>query len=191
MKFHVNPRRVLVSSFAVVAAFAANATDYYWTGGGNDGLWSTTANWALDAEGTTPADAAPATGERATCHFDVPAAGLVVTQNTDARIVISNLIVTTSSTDPVEMKIVSPAKGSEFEFSPGGQITVGANATLVLNTDMSTSGSRETIEKFGDGTLAFDLVFASPASPRPVALYAGRQVGRNRRRPSSRVREPA
>ena len=177
MRYRLNPRRVLVAIFAVVASFAANATDYYWTGGANDGgLWSTAANWALDAEGATPADAAPATGERATCHFDVPAAGLVVSQDTGARIVISNLIVTTSSTEPVEMKIVSPAKGSEFEFSPGGEMTVGTNATLVLNTDMSTSGSRETIRKFGDGTLAFDLVFASPASPRPVVVYAGRVV---------------
>ena len=161
---------------AALAALSASATEYWWTGSAGDGLWSTAANWALDAEGATPVNAAPASGERATCRFDVPAAGLVVTQDTGARIVISSLIVTTSSTEPVEMKIVSPAQGSEFEFSPGGQITVGANATLVLNTDMGTSGSRETIEKFGDGTLAFDLVFASPASPRPVVVYAGRVV---------------
>ena len=176
MKNGSSLRRALVALFAIVASCAANATDYYWTGSNNDGLWSTTNNWAMDVERTIVATNSPATGERATCHFDVPAAGLVVTQDTGARIVISNLIVTTSSTDPVEMKIVSPAQGSEFEFSPGGQITVGANATLVLNTDMSSSGSRETIEKFGDGTLAFDLVFASPVGPRPVVVYAGRVV---------------
>lgn len=67
---------------AALAALSASATEYWWTGNGGDGLWSTVANWALDAEGTTPADAAPASGERATCRFDVPAAGLVVTQDT-------------------------------------------------------------------------------------------------------------
>ena len=160
---------------ALVAAPAAHATDYYWTGGANDGLWSSVDNWALDAEGTTPAEAAPARGERASCHFDVPAGGLVVTQDVTTGIVISNLVVTTAATDPVEMSIVSPANGNEFEFSPGGEITVGTGVTLVLNTDMGVSATTYALNKYGEGILAFDLL-RSPMSSRPLVVNAGRVV---------------
>ena len=176
MKYRSNPRRVLVAIFAVVASFAANATDYYWTGGGNDGLWSTVENWALDAEGTTPADAAPARGERATCIFVVPGDGLVVTQDVTTGITVSNIIATTTATDPVEMKIVSLEQGAELEFTPGASITVGAGVTLVLNTDMGGTGTHEILNKYGDGTLAFDLAFRSALYPRPLVVNAGRVV---------------
>ena len=161
---------------AALAALSAPAAEYWWTGGANDGLWSSADNWALDAEGTTPADAAPSRSERATCHFDVPAGGLVVTQDVTTGIVASNIVVTTSATDPVEMTIVSLSQGCEFEFSPGGRITVGAGATLVLNTDMGASGTNQELSKYGEGTLAFDLKFRIPLLNRPLIVYAGRVV---------------
>ena len=167
---------VVAALAASAVAFSASATEYWWTGNGGDGLWSTVANWALDAEGTTPAEAVPTRSERATCHFDVPAGGLVVTQDVTTGIVASNIVVTTSATDPVEMTIVSPSQGCEFEFSPGGQITVAAGATLVLNTDMGASGTNQGLNKYGEGTLAFDLKFRTPLMNRPLIVNAGRVV---------------
>ena len=176
--YHPSSLRVRFFSclVAALAGLSAPATEYWWTGSGGDGLWSTVANWALDAEGTTPADAAPSRSERATCHFDVPAGGLEVTQDVTTGIVASNIVVTTSATDPVEMLIVSPSQGCEFEFSPGGQITVAAGATLVLSTDMGASGTSQDLNKYGEGTLAFDLKFRTPLLNRRLVVNAGRVV---------------
>lgn len=176
MRKHSIPPGAVVALLFAACAFSASATEYWWTGNGGDSLWSTVDNWALDAAGTTPADAAPSRSERATCHFDVPAGGLVVTQDVTTGIVASNIVVTTSATDPVEMTIVSPTQGCEFEFSPGGQITVGAGATLVLKTDMGASGTNQGLSKYGEGTLAFDLQFRTPLLNRPLIVYAGRVV---------------
>ncbi len=161
---------------ALMATPAAYATDYYWTGGANDGLWSSVANWALDAEGTTPADAAPIRGERASCHFDVPAGGLVVTQDDTNGMVISNLVVTTSATEPVELKIVSPSAAGYLDFSPGALITVDEGARLTLNTAPTDQTTYSDLSKYGAGTLAFDLVFRKPNAPRPFIVNAGRVI---------------
>ena len=47
-----------VFGFSLMLAAAAHAADFYWTGNGNDGLWSTAANWDSPSQGT-PAAAAP------------------------------------------------------------------------------------------------------------------------------------
>ena len=97
-----------------------------------------------------------------------------------AGIVVSNLYVTTSAAEPVELKIVSAeissTKGAEFEFTVGASITVGANATLVLNTDMGGSWTSQNLPKYGAGTVVFDLAFRTPQTSRPLIIKEGRAV---------------
>ena len=167
--------RGIIAVFAMISSIKVSAVDYWWTGNGNDGKWSTAANWATDDQGT-PADAAPKRSEKADYHFDVPAGGLEVTVDSANGIIVSNLYVTTSATDPVELKIVSPAQGNEFDFTAAASITVGANATLVLNTDMGASWTSQNLPKYGEGTVAFNLAFRTPQTSRPLTIKAGRAV---------------
>ena len=165
----------VVALLFAACAFSASATEYWWTGNGGDGKWSTAANRATDDQGT-PADAAPKRSEKADYHFDVPAGGLEVTVDSANGIIVSNLYVTTSATDPVELKIVSPAQGNEFDFTAAASITVGANATLVLNTDMGASWTSQNLPKYGEGTVVFDLAFRTPQTSRPLIVKEGRAV---------------
>ena len=171
---HLTLQRVHFSAClaAALVALSASAVDYWWTGGGNDGLWSTADNWATDAQGT-PATAAPVRSDKANYYFDVPAGGLVVTQDDIGGILVSNLVVTTSATDPVELKIVSAAQDNEFEFCTGASIDVGAGVTLVLNTDMGKSTITANLPKAGAGTLVFDLAYRQAKVSRTLTIKEG------------------
>lgn len=166
-----------VAAMAIAASIAAKAADFYWTGGANDGLWSSSGNWATDAQGTQAA-VAPTRSDKANYYFDVSAGDLVVTVDTSNGILASNLVVTTSAANPAELKIVSSASGVEFDFTKGGSVTVGAGATLVLNVDMGTRTSADELIKYGAGTLAFDLVFREPKY-RSFTIREGQVVVRS------------
>ena len=171
-----------VAVIAIASTVAANAADYYWTGNGNDGKWSNVANWAMDAAGTVAATEVPVRGMKPSCHFDVPAEGLVVTQdyktgNTSTTgVVLSNLVVTTSASAPVEFKIVSSEDAALLDFTAGASITVGAGITCTLNVSPFNGSTTQNLPKYGAGTLAVDYVFRSPNSPRPLVVYDGRAV---------------
>ncbi len=164
----------------LVAAPAAYATDYYWTGGAGDGLWSSAGNWATDDQGT-PADVAPQWSDKANYYFTVPNGGLTVTQDitnapaSASGILASNLVVATTAFSPVEMKIVSPVQNANLEFTSGASITVAADVTLVLNTDMGGTSTTADLNKYGEGVLAFDLI-RSPLVARGLVVNEGRVV---------------
>ena len=153
---------------AALAALSASAVDYWWTGNGNDSLWSNAANWATDDQGT-PATAAPKRGDYAVYHFEVPDGGLVVTQDIAQvgnayGIVADGIKVTTTASGPVEMKIVSTEQNAYLNFrnNANASIDVPANVTLTLNTDMGGYNITSDFIKNGAGTLAFDLKFRTP-----------------------------
>ena len=183
------PRNAFVlflSPLLVAALFAtstAKADDYYWTGGAGDGLWSSAGNWAMDAAGTIPADAAPVRGMKPGIHFDVPAGGLVVTQDykTDnsgtTGVVVSNIVVTTSASEPVELKIVSEDSSSFLDFigSGGASVSVDAGVTLTLNVYPFNGVVRAALPKYGAGTLAIDYM-GRPSGSRPLVIHEGKVV---------------
>ena len=165
----------------LMAAFAARAADFYWTGNGNDGLWSTAANWDSPAQGT-PATAAPKRSDLATCHFDVPDGGLTVTQDfkTDSDsttgVILSNLVVTTSATVPVAFTIASSETKAFLDFTGKGSIiTVADGVTLTLNIYPHVSGLTGIMTKNGGGDLAFNFK-GEPKKPRPLIVSEGRAV---------------
>ncbi len=169
-----------VAVIAIASTAAVEAADFYWTGNGGDGLWSTVANWATDDQGT-PATAAPKRSEKASLHFDVPAGGLEVTQDiaegsgTATGIIISNLVVTSSSADPVTLKIVSANNGAgALEFCSPAKVTVASGVTCTLNIAPIYGVTANELKKDGAGTLAFDYVARSPSNSRPITILEGR-----------------
>ena len=169
-----------VAVIAIASTAAVEAADFYWTGNGGDGLWSTVANWATDDQGT-PAEAAPKRSEKASLHFDVPAGGLEVTQDiaegsgSATGIIISNLVVTSSSADPVSLKIVSANNGAgALEFCSPAKVTVASGVTCKLNIAPISGITANELKKDGAGTLAFDYVVRSPANSRPITILEGR-----------------
>ncbi len=169
--------RFSVCLAVALAALSASAVDYWWTGNGNDGLWTSVSNWATDAQGT-PATAAPVRSDKANYYFDVSTGDLVVTVDSSNGILASNLVVTAAAANPAELKIVSSASGVDFDFTKGGTVTVGTGATLVLNVDMGTRTSADELIKYGTGTLAFDLVFREPKY-RSFTIREGQVVVRS------------
>ena len=154
--------------------------DFYWTGGANDGLWSSLGNWAMDEDGTVPATQVPVRGMKPSCHFDVPAGGLTVTMDytTGASgttgVVLSNLFVTTSSTD-AGLTIVSSSADAILDFTAGASITVADGATLTLNTYPFNGTTRQNLVKRGEGTLAIDFK-KEPSASRPLTINEGKVV---------------
>ena len=168
------------AALAIGLSAVASAAEYWWTGSGGDGLWSTVANWATDDQGT-PAEAAPKRSEKAALHFDVPAGGLEVTQDiaegsgTATGIIISNLVVTSSSADPVTLKIVSANNGAgALEFCSPAKVTVASGVTCTLNIAPIYGVTANELKKDGAGTLAFDYVARSPSNSRPITILEGR-----------------
>ena len=165
----------------LMVAPAARAADFYWTGNGGDGLWSTAANWDSPAQGT-PAAAAPKRSDLATCHFDVPDGGLTVTQDfkTDSDsttgVILSNLVVTTSATVPVAFTIASSETKAFLDFTGKGSIiTVADGVTLTLNIYPHVNGLTGIMTKNGGGDLAFNFK-GEPKKPRPLVVSEGRAV---------------
>ena len=183
MTSHPSSLRIRFSAClaAALAALSASAVDYWWTGNGGDGLWTTVANWDSPSQGT-PATAAPKRSDLATCHFDVPDGGLTVTQDfktsTDSTtgVILSNLVVTTSATVPVAFTIVSSETKAFLDFTNKGSIiTVAEGVTLTLNTYPHVSGLTGNITKNGRGVLVFDFK-GKPQKTRPLIVSEGKAV---------------
>jgi cephalosporin-C deacetylase-like acetyl esterase len=177
----VPPGTNQVFTISKEAVSVSSTSDFYWTGGANDGLWSSLDNWAMDADGTVPATQVPVRGLKPTCHFDVPAGGLTVTQDyktgvsTTTGVVLSNLVVTTSAAGPVEFKIVSSEETAILDFTAGASITVADGATLTLNTYPYNGTTRQNLSKNGAGVLAIDFK-KEPQASRPLTVKEGKAV---------------
>ena len=182
MTGHSSSLRIRFFAFlaAALAALSASAVDYWWTGNGGDGLWSTAGNWATDDQGT-PATAAPKRNDYAVYHFEVPDGGLVVTQDiaqvgSAVGILSDGIKVTSTASGPVEMKIVSTEQNASLNFRQNASIDVAADVTLTLNTDMGGFNITSDFIKNGAGTLAFDLKFRTPYTMRGLMVNEGRVV---------------
>ena len=163
-----------IISLAVSAALlSASAADYNWTGGAGNGLFSDSGNWTnATGEAVAPADN---TSTTFSFWFPLNDAGLVVTQDVNGTVIAKSFDIERSGNAEAELKIVSkPRSGSDkyvFDFSQNSTITVPANTTLYLNTDVGR-WVNSAFSKNGAGRIVFDLIY-SPDTERPFVLNAG------------------
>lgn len=150
------------ATLLVLAAGAARAADFHWTGAAGDHLWSTAGNWT-DSEGN-PKEEGPQPDVAYTYNFTGYEHGLVVTQ--DVNVVLGSAIAThvTNGAAVAEVTWVS-APGCTMTVAQAMGAYCEETSRLVLNVDMVFQGDWRTITKFGSGGLVFDLK-SEPVNPR-------------------------
>lgn len=110
-------KKTLLVIMCLCLSFAVWATDYTWTGGGNDGNWENPDNWG--------GSGFPSTGDNAVISQDVtitePETGIDLQKIT----IVENFTLTLGST--VKMNVV------ELLVSSGSSLTIPSGATLYVN----------------------------------------------------------
>ena len=129
-------KSLLVVAAAVIGC-SAFATNYTWTGGGNDGLWTTSANWGGSGYPSTSSDVAIFNGDA------------TVSLNTGMATTLSYLKVTagTVTIDGTEGSSLSCTKAAAGDASG---LVVASGATLIVKVPMPLTTR---FDKWGTGTL--------------------------------------
>ena len=107
----------------------SNATDYYWTGKANDGLWTTAGNWSTDAEGESTASAAPTKLDNVT--FNDAASVTISGSYVQVSSFAANAAVTFVSTASTTLQATSYNGTGSLVLSGAGILPRGENSITV------------------------------------------------------------
>ncbi|MBR4171308.1 MAG: LamG domain-containing protein [Kiritimatiellae bacterium] len=162
-------RRIVLAAalcaLGVMFVSPAFGADYYWTGGASNCLWSTLENWA-DENGNLKAYAPSnnvAYGYSIT--LDGASSGLILTADVSvaSKNFGFNYFATNTKKELHEMTIVT-TNGCKFRFhNDKVDLVTRYNSKLTLNVDFSSDSATQSITKYYDGHLIWDLIKANTA----------------------------
>lgn len=145
---------------AAVIGFAAFATNYTWTGGGNDGLWTTSANWGGSGYPSTSSDVAIFNGDA------------TVSLNTGTATTLSYLKVT-AGTVTINGTAGTTLNCTKAAAVDGSGLVVMSGATLVISAPLTFT---DRIDKWNAGTLIVRNTTVSKSDGKPWYVAYGTNI---------------
>ena len=157
----------LAASITLVAGLATSslyAGKYTWTGGGNDGLWTTLANWGGSGY-PNASDAEVIFNSSATVSLDTGAQ----TDIAYIKVTAGNVVLT--PTEGSSLKLNWPGNGNPESGKAGYGVTIAEGASLDLSAPLATIDGR--FDRYGTGKLTVrDIAIEKTSNPN-LYLYNG------------------